>query len=560
MLGKRQRTILPDEAPPGKKLRANLNDLFASGLISAARHMSLLKDAFEAGVDACYSEVANKQRHPKPHSLLLEILKANKWPMVREMDVPLQHKSGQAVPGKLAFLLPHELLFALVANSAEGSSCFEETDGLDSTTFAHVLKISQSWQKPLVAISLWQDAVPYNWDRSESLEVYSWSLPGLSDPKARNMRFPVVVCPNHWTVKETHMQIMEVLSWSFAALAEGCWPQHGPHGGVWHNPHSGSFGFLAACVEFKGDWKMLSSLIGLPMWKNKDGVCWRCQILKEEVKQVGEDAAWRLPQHRTSHGQLLSNLQAKGKMSPIWDFPGFEATCIRIDWLHVMDLGVTSYWFGAVLHLAVTMLHLGPNQKERAKAIFRAILAWYKRSGINSDRLKALPVTRFKPKGQRPALKASAGQVRALVPYFVELTSSWTQEMYNAEEWAEITLVQQGCRHLLDCYDCLSLSNPKPLSVLREKSIAFSTVLVQLEEMKWTRYTITPKLHLFLELTAEGCRPSQSWCYREEDFGGFLAGVARRRGGHDSALATSRNTLMCFMAKQPLPEVSSASA
>ena len=307
------------------------------------------------------------------------------------------------------------------------------------------------------------------WDRSESLEVYSWSLPGLSDPKARNMRFPVVVCPNHWTVKETHMQIMEVLSWSFAALAEGCWPQHGPHGGVWHNPHSGSFGFLAACVEFKGDWKMLSSLIGLPMWKNKDGVCWRCQILKEEVKQVGGDAAWRLPQHRTSHGQLLSNLQAKGKMSPIWDFPGFEATCIRIDWLHVMDLGVTSYWFGAVLHLAVTMLHLGPNQKERVKAIFRAILAWYKRSGINSDRLKALPVTRFKPKGQSPALKASAGQVRALVPYFVELTSSWTQEMYNAEEWAEITLVQQGCRHLLDCYDCLSLSNPKPLSVLRRE-------------------------------------------------------------------------------------------
>ena len=193
----------------------------ASGLVSASRHMSLLKDAFDAGVDACYSEVANKERHSKPHSLLLEILNENKWP------VPLQHKSGQAVPGKLAFLLPHELLFALVANSPEGSSCFEETDGLHSTTFAHVLKTSQSWQKPLVAINLWQDAVPYNWGRSESLEVYSWSLPGLNDPKTRNMRFPVVVCPNHWAVKETHTQIMEVLSWSFAALAEGRWHSMG---------------------------------------------------------------------------------------------------------------------------------------------------------------------------------------------------------------------------------------------------------------------------------------------------------------------------------------------
>ena len=380
----------------------------------------------------------------------------------------------------------------------------------------------------------------------------------MSSHAERNMRFPIVVCPGHFATKDTRMAILKILAWSLTSLAEGIWPTQGPEGGAWKSPLDGPLGLVGACVEWKGDWKMMSSLIGLPMWNNKDGVCWRCQILLEDVRHVGSDAAWRQPQHRTTHGQLLANLQAKGRMTPIWDFPGFEASCLRIDWLHVMDLGVTSYFLGAVLTLAATMVHLGPNQKERAKEIFRSILAWYGREGVKNDRLKALPLSRFKPKGQRPALKASAGQIRTLVPYFVALTSSWMEDMFSAREWAEIRLVQRACVDLSCCYDCLSLSQPRPLSLLMEKSISFSQLLVQLEEMRWTRYTITPKLHLFLELTAEACRPSLSWCYREEDFGGFLAGVARRQGGQDSALATSRNTLLCFMAKQPLPEVGSA--
>ena len=96
--------------------------------------------------------------------------------------------------------------------------------------FAHVLKLSAAWQQPLVSLSLWQDAVPYNWDRSESLEVYSWSLPGLSSHAERNMRFPIVVCPGHFATKDTHMAILKILAWSLTSLAEGIWPTQGPEG------------------------------------------------------------------------------------------------------------------------------------------------------------------------------------------------------------------------------------------------------------------------------------------------------------------------------------------
>ena len=64
--------------------------------------------------------------------------------------------------------------------------------------------------------------------------------------------------------------------------------------------------------------------------------------------------------------------------------------------------------------------------------------------------------------------------------------------MFGAREWAEIRLVQRACVDLSSCYDCLSLSQPRPLSLLMEKSISFSQLLVQLEEMRMTRYTIAP--------------------------------------------------------------------
>ena len=381
---------------------------------------------------------------------------------------------------------------------------------------------------------------------------------GIAGPfvcQKRNYRFPVVVCPHHACSQETHEAIMRVIQWSLESLAEGRWPTRDPDDQPFASDREGEFGYLAAIGEWKGDWKMMSALVGVPHWRAGDGICWRCKILLENVREVGLDASWRRPDQRIGHAELVSNLQARGKLGGVWNFPRFSQDCIRIDWLHCMDQGVSAMFFGGLLHLAVTLAMYGPNQSARARHIFRLILVWYRANRVQADRLKALPLTRFKPKNARPQLKASAGQVRALVPFFLELVRGWEEHMFVADVWAEVLLLKRAAHSLWLCYECLSLSRPRPLTVLQEESVAFAQVLVQLEGLKPARYTVTPKLHLLMELALEGSRPSQSWCYRDEDFGGFLAGVARRRGGHDSALATSRNTLNAFMAKQPLPAI-----
>ena len=65
-------------------------------------------------------------------------------------------------------------------------------------------------------------------------------------------------------------------------------------------------------------------------------------------------------------------------------------------------------------------------------------------------------------------------------------------------------------------------------------------------------WKLKPKIHMWLELCAERSRPSQFWCYRDEDYGGTVAALARRRGGKNSAQAMSETVLDLFAIKQPM--------
>ena len=53
-------------------------------------------------------------------------------------------------------------------------------------------------------------------------------------------------------------------------------------------------------------------------------------------------------------------------------------------------------------------------------------------------------------------------------------------------------------------------------------------------------------MHLFLELCSSGTEPQKFWNYRDEDFGGSVARLARRRGGMLCCSSTSRVVLQKF--------------
>ena len=63
------------------------------------------------------------------------------------------------------------------------------------------------------------------------------------------------------------------------------------------------------------------------------------------------------------------------------------------------------------------------------------------------------------------------------------------------------------------------------------------------DDLSWR---IKPKLHLFLHICSDNSLPRLTWTYRDEDFGGSVARMARRRGGCLRCGSTSSAVLTKF--------------
>jgi len=68
-------------------------------------------------------------------------------------------------------------------------------------------------------------------------------------------------------------------------------------------------------------------------------------------------------------------------------------------------------------------------------------------------------------------------------------------------------------------------------------------------------WKVKPKMHQFLEMCSDGQKPSMSWTYRDEDYGGSVAKMARRRGGKKTSKTWSQQTLSLFRIHNPVPRL-----
>lgn len=63
-----------------------------------------------------------------------------------------------------------------------------------------------------------------------------------------------------------------------------------------------------------------------------------------------------------------------------------------------------------------------------------------------------------------------------------------------------------------------------------------------------------PKFHMAQELCEfDLVNPALTWVYRDEDYGGSIAKASQHRGGNNTALAISGQTLLKFVADNLVP-------
>jgi hypothetical protein len=547
---------LPDlrNLSPSKRLKANLENLFLTAEVSADRAGSIFRDAAALAPQE-FGRLA-KASSSKAHvarNLLRVLTKAKRgWPSLYIANIVVWDRRNfceKTVP--CPFLLPHELIHALLIWTPKETLC--SVTGLAPRTLRHLQECKDCLKSELVVpIAIWGDGVPCNWDRTQSIETFAMSLPGL-DAKGRTFRMPLMgLSKKYIASKATYNSIFNVLKWSFEVLASGSLPACRHDGAAWGSSDhqrkklSGQqLGVRGVLCEVRADWVFLSSCCNIPPHNLKAGCCWRCRVTPDGIANFASDAPWR--SQRLTHVDLLCRMHEQGlQPSSIWAIPFFKSSCFAIDWLHTCDKGCAAYFLGNLFWHCLPRLP-GRNKQQKVASLWSRIAAFYTRNTCET-KYDALTVLMIKKNKEGPCLRGSAAEIRSLVPFGLELAA----ELLAAGDQKDLTILQCA-KNLADLYNCLHKATfcAERLAMHVKRFCVLYAALHELSEDKC--WKLKPKFHLLAEMGMDDTNPSDQWTYRDEDFGGTVARLSRRRGGPNTVMSTGRAMLLKFMASNAVP-------
>ncbi|CAE7245566.1 unnamed protein product [Symbiodinium sp. CCMP2592] len=440
MYSKNSRGYNEEDVPEKKRFRANLSDAFLSGQITAARTASLFKGAQSSGASGV-DDLAAVQDKNAARSLRRKMLKGSHWPDCYYADIELHdpklQENRQDVLQEDAELIGK---FSLSCQPAR-----------DPATF--------------LPLGLWNDGVPCNWDRSQSLEVIALSFPSIP-----GLRVPLFCLKKMFEAKKCTMDAaMKVLVWSFEQLALGRYPSRRHDGSPFdlrvdkaRLRLAGSDLPVACLTQIRGDWKMFKDTLSLPAHNENNGCCWLCPMTPDKVHEVDLQASWR-HQYFDQETFIMRCWEEHRFMSAVWQFPNFCLKVIRLDWLHIMDLGCAADAAGNVLyHLQSKMP--GSNITKRTAELYKEISQEYKNQGVASDRLATLTETMYrKEAGKAPKLKAKGAETRKLIPILDAVCRKFLDSSGDLD-----SAVLACISLLLACYAALDVEPYDPSVMERE--------------------------------------------------------------------------------------------
>ena len=239
MFAKRAHRKHEEHEPPHKKLRVVVADAFLSNKIDAQTMREVFELEQQSGVPG-FGKLAKAGNSGKSSShtsrdLRRQLLRESKWPAFYYAPVRCWNAKKQVVVTyMLPFLLPHEVLAQLFARAINPDKMKCEAN-MSRAAQKHLEFAKQELQQPgLIGLGLWGDGCPTKFDRSQSLEVFCWSMPGTNDEKLKNMRIPICAVHKHFCCsEETLDDMVEVISWSFKCLAQGLMPGQRHDGSAW---------------------------------------------------------------------------------------------------------------------------------------------------------------------------------------------------------------------------------------------------------------------------------------------------------------------------------------
>ena len=288
MLSKSKRPYDASEMSPGKRLRANVVDLYANNVLAASRCQELINDASGAGASGL-GDLRRQRSQNTSRFLRKAFEKRSQWPKDYWAQVRVKKpKTDEEEWSWCALCLPHEYLQMLARLGDR--EVLHDRAGLAAASLAHLQSCEAKAGQQLVAMGLWGDGVPTQWDRTETVEAVSLNLPGQSG-KWAPMRLPVTAFPRRRVSENTWDDVLSVVAWSLQHAAVGVHPSCRHDGSAWLSSDrlraksSGERALArAALVEVRGDWVFFAEVFGFPRHNMSSGICWRCRATPAEAR------------------------------------------------------------------------------------------------------------------------------------------------------------------------------------------------------------------------------------------------------------------------------------
>ena len=290
-----------DDLPAKRRFRADVLDLTINADISGQRAARLLQNASLAGTENIADLATVPIGKNSARDLIRKCFRNTKWPDTYELQVPALNPATDATQlMTLSILLPHELLSAVLkVNKMEQlmtnqqAALAHRPDLQDHLArAAQLLDVDPS---NTVIAGIWVDSVPFNSDRSQSLETVSLSLVGEG-----TLRFPITAFPKAFLKsKETYEEIWRVMAWSFRAALCGLNPSARHDGSAflpsdrYRRKLQGRTIPVMILGEVRGDWAMYKDILDFPSWSAAGYIFWRCNITRAQMKDFTSEAHFK---------------------------------------------------------------------------------------------------------------------------------------------------------------------------------------------------------------------------------------------------------------------------
>jgi len=219
---------------------------------------------------------------------------------------------------------------------------------------------------------------------------------------------------------------------------------------------------------------------------------------------------------------------------------------IAIDTLHACDLGVSQDFLANVMIEYMDTMCDGANKATRVLQLWARLKDHYHRYGTE-NRIQKLTAEMIQSKSKAPKLKAKGAETRALITFALEMTRAMYQHLATT-----FTNTMYRCAaSLINFYMSFEVTPFDP-DFTSQSCYDFSILLEALSRRAERRgddrrWRVKPKAHLMQELGEYQVytmgNPRNSWNYKDEDFVGWIAKLAKTEGGPRSAVTAALKIL-----------------